>query len=143
MPSPRTPGSVRAGLILAVLGAGALAATGGMLFLLTMGFADDGQAGAAAAAGAALVAPNFVLANLLVAGGVRLHSGHRDGRWWLTIAAGLDLVTAVVWSGYLRDDSETFTRALVYLLGPALLAAILVWTPSARRWTHPDRAMSM
>ena len=29
--------------------------------------------------------------------------------------------------------------ALVWLLGPALLAAVLAWTPDARRWTSGVR----
>lgn len=138
---PRTPGSVRLGLVLALLGAGALAVVGSMLFLLGLVFADTGHPGRAASLGLVWMAPNAVLANLLVAGGVRLRAGHADGRWWLTAAALLDVATAVVWAEHLQlgDGVEVFAQALVWLLGPALLAAVLAWTPNARRWTSGAR----
>ena len=102
----RRPASVGASLVLAFVGAAFLALAAAFLALFIAAFADDGhyQAG-----GLIFAAPNVVVANLLVAGGLRLRLDHHDVAQFLKITSPL--------------------------LIPPVLAAALAWTPAARRWT--------
>jgi len=133
----RPPASVRVSLVLAFVGAAFLALAAAFLALLVAAFADDGryQTG-----GLIFAVPNVVVANLLVAGALRLRIGHLDGRLLLTVAAALNVAAAVGWATtVLRlDDHHDVARFLEItspLLIPPVLATGFAWMPAARRWT--------
>jgi Flp pilus assembly pilin Flp len=109
-------------------------ATGAMAFS-TFLFDDDGSGSIERSVLPALI-PNVVVITLLFLGGNRLLEHHADGRWLLAVAAVLDAGISAGWAIFLdAGDAGAVVLAAAWLLAPAVLAALLAWTPGARRWT--------
>ena len=136
---PHTPGSAQAAFAMALFGATVPFLIGSMPLLVILAFAGADMSTLETALSLVLAPTGVPLAGVLVAGGARLRTRHADGRWWLAGGALLDLAVTGHWMAHHHlGGAEALTVA--WVLGPAVAAATLAWTPATRRWTHPDRA---
>ena len=138
-PRDSRPGLVAASGVLAFVEAGLLVASG-LLLLLGASFVDamstdltseDHSTVVWLALGGVL---NLVVATSAVVGGILL-TRRLIGRWWLSAAAAVDLVCALVW---LVDHPGSFILAAL-LTAPMILAAAFAWPQRVTRWLSAER----
>lgn len=137
-PRRRASGITHLGVCFAYIGVVAVSSgAAGVVLWAFFGDFDGNNPGSKANEGLAAVIPNIAIAVLLAEGGSRLDTGRASGRWLLNAAAVLNLALAATWGVYLarHHDLVAYGRFAWVMTLPPVLAAVLAWTPSARRWT--------
>jgi len=143
VPRRRASGTARVSVLSAYVGVVliGLAAGGVVLVGYFWGF-DSNGASSKMNEGLLGAIPNIAVMALLTAGADRLGVGRTIGRWLLAAGAVADVALAVAWGIFLdrHHGLAAFVGGAWILVLPAVLAAILAWTSSARRWTsRPDQ----